>query len=46
MNDIYKNFEECNPKKKCKILTVFDDMIAGKVSNKKRNLIVTERFIR
>ena len=46
MNDIYKNFEECKTNKKCKILTVFDDMIADKVSNKKRNLIVTEIFIR
>ena len=27
-DDIYKNIEECNPNKKRKILTVFDDMIA------------------
>ena len=28
MDNIYKNIEECNPNKKRKILTVFDDMIA------------------
>ena len=34
MNDIYKYIEECNPnKKKHKILTVFDDMIADMLSN-------------
>ena len=37
MNDIYKNIEEYNPNKKCKILIVFDDIIADMVSNK--NLI-------
>ena len=35
MDDIYKNIEECNPNKKRKILIVFDDMIADKISNKK-----------
>ena len=34
MNDIYKN-KEYNPNKKSKILIVFDDMIAGMLSNKK-----------
>ena len=29
MNEIYKNIEEYNPNKKRKILTVFDDLIAG-----------------
>ena len=42
MDDIYKNIEEYNPNKKRKILNVFDDML----SNKKRNPIVTELFIR
>ena len=46
MDDIYKNIEEHNPNKKCKILIVFDDMIADMLSNKKFNLIVTELFIR
>ena len=37
MDDIYKNIEEYNPKKKLKILIVFDDMIADMLNNK--NLI-------
>ena len=40
--NIYKNIEEYNPHKNCKILIVFDDMI----SNKKINPIVTKLFIR
>ena len=46
MDDIYKSIEDCNPNKKSKILIVFDNMIADMVSNKKRNPIVTELFIR
>ena len=46
MNDIYKNIEEYNSRKKCKILFVFDDMTADILSNKKRNPIVTELFFR
>ena len=46
MDDIYKNIEEYNPNKKCKILIVFDDMIADILSNKKLNSIVTELSIR
>ena len=46
MDDIYKSIEDCNPNKKRKILIVFDNMIADMVSNKKRNPIVTELFIR
>ena len=37
MDDIYQNLEEYNPNKKRKILIVFDDMIAGMLSNKKLN---------
>ena len=44
--DICKNIEEHNPKKKPKILIVFDDMIADILSNEKLNPIVTELFIR
>ena len=33
MDDIYENIEEYNPNKKCKILIVFDDMIAHMLSN-------------
>ena len=41
-----KNGEEQNPNKNCKILTVFDDMIADMLSNKKLNPIVAELFSR
>ena len=46
MDDIYKNIEEYNPNKKRKLLTVFDDMVADMLSNKKRNPIVTELLMR
>ena len=34
MYDIYKNIEECNPNKECKVLIVFDDMIVDMISKK------------
>ena len=37
--------EQYNPERKCKVLIVFDDMIAGMISNKKPNQIVTELFV-
>ena len=46
MDDIYKNIKKHNPNKKRKILIVFDGMIAGMLSNKKLNPIVTELFLR
>ena len=46
MNDIYKNIDEYNPNKENKILTVFDDMIADMIHNKKLISIITELFIR
>ena len=46
MQDVYKNIEDYNPIKKCKILIVFDDMIADMINNNKLNPIVTELFIR
>ena len=46
MQDVYKNIEDYNPGKKCKVLIVFDDMIADMINNKKLNPIVTELFIR
>ena len=46
VDGIYKNIEEYNPNKNQKILTVFDDMIADILSNKKLNPVVTELFIR
>ena len=46
MEDVYKNIENYNPGKKCKILIVFDDMITEMINNKKLNTLVTELFIR
>ena len=47
MDDIYENMEEYNPNKKMEnIDCFFDDIIAGMLSNKKFNPIVTELFIR
>ena len=46
MDDIYKNLEEYNLIKKCKISIVFDDMIADMVSHKNLNTIVTLFYIR
>ena len=45
MDDNYENIEKYNPNKKCKILIIFDNMIAVMLSNKKLNPIVTELFI-
>ena len=42
MHDVYKNINEYNINKECKILIVFDDMIAGMINNKNLNSIVTE----
>ena len=46
MQDVYKNIDEYNAGKEHKILTVFDDMIADMINNKKLYLIVTDLFIR
>ena len=46
MQDVYKNTEEYNVDKECKILIVFDDVIADMTNNKKLNSIVTKLFIR
>ena len=46
MQDVYKNIDECNIDKECKILIVFVDMIADMINNKKIKLIVTKLFIR
>ena len=37
--------EQYNPERKCKVLIVFDDMVAGMISNKKLNQKVTELFV-
>ena len=41
MQDVYKNIEDYNPRKKRKMLIVFDDMIADMINNKKLNAVVT-----
>ena len=46
MMNAYKNIENYSPDKKRKVLTVFDDMIADTINNKKLNPIVEELFIR
>ena len=46
MQDVYKNIEEYNLKKKHKILIVFDDMVADMIINKNLNPVITELFIR
>ena len=40
MNDVYENIDNCNLKRKRKILIVFDDMIADIVTNKKFQSII------
>ena len=44
MHSVYKNIDNYNLNKENKILTVFDDMIADMINNKKLNSIVTELF--
>ena len=46
MQDVYKNIEDYNLGKKCKILIILDDMIADMINNKKLNPVVTELFVR
>ena len=44
--DISNNIQEYNPNKKRKILIGLDNVIAGMLSNKKRDPIVTESVVR
>ena len=46
MYDVYKDIDEYNVDKECKILIIFDDMIADMINSKKLNSVVTELFIR
>ena len=46
MQDVHKNIDDYNPRKKRKVLIVFDDMIADMINNNKLDSIVTELFIR
>ena len=41
MQDVYRNIEDYNPRKKRKMLIVFDDMITDMINNKKLNAVVT-----
>ena len=45
MDDIYKNIEEYDPNKECKILIIFDDMVTDVLSNKKLHARETELFV-
>ena len=42
MRDVPKNIEQYNPGKKCNLFTVFQDVIADIINNKKINQIVTQ----
>ena len=46
MQDVHKNINDYDPRKKRKVLIVFDDMIADMINNKKLDSIVTELFLR
>ena len=46
MQSVYKNIDEYNADKECKILLNFNDMIADMINNKKLNSLITELFIR
>ena len=46
MHKVYKNVDNYNPDKENQILTVFDNMIADTINNKKLSSIVTKLFIR
>ena len=46
MDDIYDNTDDYNPKRKRKVLIVFDDMISDIMTNKRFQAIIKELFIR
>ena len=46
MKNVYKSIEEYHPRKKSKLIKVFDSMIVKIISNEKLYLIVTYVFIR
>ena len=45
MQNVHKNIDDYNWRKKHKVLIVFDDMIADMINNKNLDSIVTELFI-
>ena len=46
MDDVYKNIDDYNPKRKGKILILLDDTIAEIMTNKNFQALVKELFIR
>ena len=46
MDDVYENINDCNPIRKRKKVTVFDDMFADIMTYKKFQAIIKELFIR
>ena len=46
MDDVYNNIDGYNPKRKRKILIVFDDMVADIMTNKRFQAIIKELFPR
>ena len=46
MDGVYKNINDYNPRRKRKILIVFDDMIADVKGNKKLQAIIEDLFIK
>ena len=46
MDDVYNSIDDYNSKRKRKVLTVFDDMIAYIMTNKRLQAIIKELFIR
>ena len=46
MDDIYHDINDCNKKRKRKLLIIFDDIISHVISNKKAQQVLKELFIR
>ena len=46
MDDVYSNIDDYNPKRKRRMLIVFDDMIADIMTNKGFQATIKELFIR
>ena len=46
MDDVYDNIDDYNPKRKRKVLIVFDDMIADIMTNKRFQAITKHLFIK
>ena len=45
MNDVYENIDDYNPTSERKILIVFDDMIAGIMTNKTFQSIILKNYL-